>query len=51
MKKIALAIHGGAGTILKSSMTPALENKYRKRLQTALEIGWEIFKKGGNSLN
>ncbi|MEJ7701800.1 MAG: isoaspartyl peptidase/L-asparaginase [Pyrinomonadaceae bacterium] len=51
MKKIALAIHGGAGTILKSSMTPALENKYRKSLQTALEIGWEILKNGGNSLD
>jgi beta-aspartyl-peptidase (threonine type) len=51
MKKIALAIHGGAGTILKSLMTPALENKYRKSLQTALEIGWEILKNGGNSLD
>ena len=51
MKKIALAIHGGAGTILKSSMTPTLENEYRESLKTALETGWEILKNGGNALD
>jgi len=51
MKKIALAIHGGAGTILKSSMTPTLENEYRESLKMALETGWEILKNGGNALD
>jgi len=51
MKKIALAIHGGAGTILKSQMTQALEDEYRASLKGALEIGWEILKNGGNSLD
>ena len=51
MKKIALAIHGGAGTILKSQMTQALEDEYRASLRAALEIGWEILKNGGNSLD
>jgi len=51
MKKIALAIHGGAGTILKSGMTADLENEYRNGLQTALEAGWIILENGGNSLN
>jgi beta-aspartyl-peptidase (threonine type) len=51
MQKIALAIHGGAGTILKSSMTPELENEYRVSLRAALETGWEILKNGGNSLD
>ncbi len=51
MQKIALAIHGGAGTILKSSMTPELENEYRASLRAALETGWEILKNGGNSLD
>jgi beta-aspartyl-peptidase (threonine type) len=50
MNKTALAIHGGAGTIVKSLMTDELEAEYRSGLRTALEIGWEILKKGGSSL-
>ncbi|MBP7416013.1 MAG: isoaspartyl peptidase/L-asparaginase [Pyrinomonadaceae bacterium] len=48
---IALAIHGGAGTILRSQMTPALEAEYRGGLETALKIGWEILERGGSSLD
>ncbi|MEQ1923569.1 MAG: isoaspartyl peptidase/L-asparaginase, partial [Pyrinomonadaceae bacterium] len=51
MAKIALAIHGGAGTILRSQMTPALDAEYRTGLETALKIGWEILEKGGSSLD
>ncbi len=51
MAKIALAIHGGAGTILRSQMTPALEAEYRSGLETALKSGWEILEKGGSSLD
>ena len=51
MAKIALAIHGGAGTILKSQMTPALEAEYRSGLEAALIAGWEILSKGGTSLD
>jgi beta-aspartyl-peptidase (threonine type) len=51
MQKIALAIHGGAGTILKSAMTAELEESYRKGLLSALEAGWSILKKGGNSVD
>src|SRR5688500_3564331 len=51
MDKIALAIHGGAGTILRSSMTPELERQYRDGLQTALEVGWGILSAGGNALD
>lgn len=51
MNKIALAIHGGAGTILKSLMTAELEREYRSGLQTALETGWKILQKGGNALD
>ncbi len=51
MRKIALGIHGGAGTILRSKMTPALEAEYRNGLETALKIGWEILEKGGTSLD
>jgi len=51
MNKIALAIHGGAGTILKSEMTAELEKEYRNGLQNALETGWNILRKGGNALD
>ncbi len=51
MNKLALAIHGGAGTILQSEMTEALENEYKKGLENALRAGWEILQKGGSSLD
>lgn len=51
MSKIALAIHGGAGTILRSQMTPALEAEYRGGLQSALLKGWQILEAGGTSLD
>ncbi len=51
MSKIALAIHGGAGTILKSKMTPDLEREYRGGLETALKTGYSILESGGSSLD
>ena len=50
MKKYALAIHGGAGTILKDDMTPELEEQYRKGLQQALDAGFLILENGGNAV-
>ena len=49
--KISLAIHGGAGTILKSQMSAELENEYRAGLQNSLETGWKILRSGGNALD
>jgi L-asparaginase / beta-aspartyl-peptidase len=51
MNKIALAIHGGAGTILKTEMTAELEKEYRNGLENALKIGWEILQKNGSALD
>jgi L-asparaginase / beta-aspartyl-peptidase len=51
MGKIALAIHGGAGTIDKRRMTPELEREYRSGLEDALRVGWAILEKGGSSLD
>jgi L-asparaginase / beta-aspartyl-peptidase len=51
MNKIALAIHGGAGTILKSEMTAELEKEYRKGLENALQKGWEILSRNGSALD
>ena len=51
MSKIALAIHGGAGTILRSTMTPELEREYRDGLEEALQTGWKILTAGGSALD
>ena len=48
---LALAIHGGAGTILRSRMTPALEAEYRSGLETALKIGWSVLERDGTALD
>ncbi|SRR6266568_2521796 len=50
-KKIGLAIHGGAGTIERSKMTPEKEREYRAGLERALTAGYEILKRGGSSLD
>jgi beta-aspartyl-peptidase (threonine type) len=50
-KKIGLVIHGGAGTIERSKMTPEKEREYRAGLERALTAGYEILKRGGSSLD
>ncbi len=51
MSKYALAIHGGAGTILKSKMTPEKEKEYKDALETAIQLGEAILKKGGTAID
>ena len=51
MSKYAIAIHGGAGTILKSIMTPEKELAYKSALQDAIDAGEAILKTGGSSLD
>ncbi|MFT6856402.1 MAG: beta-aspartyl-peptidase (threonine type) [Cyclobacteriaceae bacterium] len=46
MKNISLAIHGGAGTILKTQMTPEKEQAYKAALQEALDVGYNMLEKG-----
>jgi beta-aspartyl-peptidase (threonine type) len=50
-KKFGLVIHGGAGTIERSNMTPEKERKYRAGLGRALTAGYEVLKRGGSSLD
>jgi L-asparaginase / beta-aspartyl-peptidase len=50
-QKIGLVIHGGAGTIERSKMTPEREWEYRAGLSRALAAGYEILKQGGSSLD
>jgi beta-aspartyl-peptidase (threonine type) len=49
--KYALAIHGGAGTILKKNMTPEKEKAYTAALKQALEAGYAKIKAGKSSLD
>lgn len=50
MSNYAIVIHGGAGTILPSAMTPGLEQSYKAALKEALEAGYSCLEKGGTSL-
>ncbi len=47
----ALAIHGGAGTILKENMTPEQEAAYQAKLGEALDAGVAVLEKGGQALD
>ncbi len=51
MKNYALAIHGGAGTILKNTMTPEKELLYKNGLQHAIEAGETVLKSGGSAFD
>lgn len=51
MRKFALAIHGGAGTILRSSMTAEKELSYKKALEDAILAGETILLKNGRSID
>lgn len=46
-----IALHGGAGTILKSIMTPEREAAYHAALRACLEAGLNILREGGTSLD
>src|SRR6266480_4427194 len=50
-EKFGLVIHGGAGTIERSNMTPEKEHEYRAGLERALTAGYDVLKNGGSSLD
>lgn len=49
--EFALAIHGGAGTILKTNITDEKEKAYHDKLSEALNEGFRILNAGGSSLD
>ena len=49
--EFAIAIHGGAGTILRENLTPEVEAEYRAKLSESLKTGYEILANGGTSLD
>ncbi len=51
MKNISLAIHGGAGTILKSIITRKKEQAYKNALQATLDAGYKVLEEGGIALD
>ncbi len=51
MQPFSIAIHGGAGTILKSDMTPELEKAYIRALDDALQAGYAVLEQDGAAIN
>lgn len=49
--KIRMVIHGGAGTIERSQMSPESEQAHRAGIEHALKTGYAILQKGGSSLD
>ncbi|MGI4743832.1 MAG: isoaspartyl peptidase/L-asparaginase family protein [Janthinobacterium lividum] len=47
----ALALHGGAGTIARATLTPTLEADYRAALRTALAVGTDLLAQGAAALD
>ena len=47
----ALAIHGGAGTIARASLSPADEQLYRAALEAALSTGYDLLREGAAALD
>ncbi len=50
MANVSIAIHGGAGTILKKDMTAVREMEYKSALQQALDSGYRLLSKGAGSV-
>jgi beta-aspartyl-peptidase (threonine type) len=46
-----MVIHGGAGTLSRSDMTPQREAEYRAKLADALRAGYAVLARGGSSLD
>jgi beta-aspartyl-peptidase (threonine type) len=51
MSNYAIAIHGGAGTILRSTMTPEKEVEYKQALADAINAGEAVLKANGAALD
>ncbi len=48
---VVLAIHGGAGTIDRASLTPAMERDYRQALTQSLRAGQTVLAAGGSAID
>jgi beta-aspartyl-peptidase (threonine type) len=50
MNKFSIAIHGGAGTLVKGMMTPEKEVLYKEALKTAMAVGYDLLESGGSAV-
>ena len=50
MQPISIAIHGGAGTLVKGMMTPQKEKVYTLALEEALSVGYKLLEKGSSAI-
>src|SRR5262245_42054562 len=48
---LAIVVHGGAGVINRSDITPEREAQYRAGLEAARDAGYAVLEKGGSSLD
>src|SRR5581483_2072408 len=51
MGNIAIAIHGGAGTLMNGVVSPEREKAYHEKLSEALMAGYNILSQGGTSVD
>lgn len=51
MNTISIAIHGGAGTLVKGMMTLEKETAYKQALQKAMDSGYAILENGGTAVD
>ncbi|MBN4070480.1 isoaspartyl peptidase/L-asparaginase [Olleya sp. AH-315-F22] len=51
MNNFSIAIHGGAGTLVKGMMTPELETEYKKELKQALDKGYTVLEQGKSAID
>src|SRR4051812_24055669 len=50
MGRITIAIHGGAGTIVKSEMNDGLHAQYSAALQQVLDAAYRVLEGGGSAV-
>lgn len=50
-KKYSIAIHGGAGTLLRGQMTREKEKAYRAALEEALDKGYQLLEEGSPAID
>ena len=51
MQTFSIAIHGGAGTLVKGMMSPELEAAYKSGLKLAMDAGYSVLEQGGTALD
>ena len=49
--KFSIAIHGGAGTLVKGMMTPEMEVRYKADLERALDAGYDALAQGKSAID